>query len=158
VDNKFVKRAKGIISKIPYITIATISKDGLPWNAPVFAAYDKNYTFYWGTYRDSQKSKNIRANKNVFLVIYDSTIGPGKGEGVYIKATAEELTDQKEIKIAHKLLWDRHVVPYWKLEQVQGTAPIRLYKSTPEKIWVNDGGEINGNYIDIRIEVDLLKK
>lgn len=92
------EKAKKIIEKIPYITIATISEDGMPWNAPVFTAYDKNYTFYWGTYRDSQKSKNTRANKNVFLVIYDSTVGPGKGEGVYIKAIAEELNDSKEYR------------------------------------------------------------
>lgn len=150
-----IEKAKAIIKKIPYITIATISEEGMPWNAPVFAAYDKNYTFYWGTYRDSQKSKNIRANKNVFLVIYDSTVGPGKGEGVYIKATAEELNDPKEIEMAHKLLWDRHVVPYWKLEQVQGKAPVRLYKATPEKVWMNGEGEVDGNYIDIRVEVKL---
>lgn len=153
MDNS--EKAKAIIAKIPYITIATISEDGMPWNAPVFAACDKNFTFYWGTYRDSQKSKNIRANKNVFLIIYDSTVWPGKGEGVYIKATAEELNDSKEIEVAHKLLWDRHVVPYWRLEQVQGDAPIRLYKAIPEKVWMNGEGEVDGNYIDIRVEVKL---
>lgn len=151
-----VKRAKEVIKKIPYITIATISEDGMPWNAPVFAAYDEKYNFYWGTYRNSQKSKNIRHNKNVFLVIYDSSDPPGEGFGVYIKATAEELSDKKEIEFAHKLLWGRHIVPYWKLEQVQGDAPIRLYKAVPEKFWVNDDGEINGNYIDVRHEVELL--
>jgi len=86
------ERAKTVIKKISYITVATVSEDGMPWNAPVFAAYDENYNFYWGTYRDSQKSKNIRHNKNVYLVIYDSNDPPGEGFGVYIKATAEELT------------------------------------------------------------------
>lgn len=152
-----IAKAKGIIQKIPYITIASISEDGLPWNAPVFAAYDKNYNFYWGTYRDSQKSKNIRANKNVFLVIYDSNAPAGSGEGVYIRATAIELEDQGEIEFAHGLLWTRHVVPYWKLERVQGAAPIRLYKAIPEKVWMNGGGKVDGTYIDTRIEVNLLK-
>jgi len=151
------EKAKAIIQKISYITIATVSKDGMPWNAPVFAAYNKDYTFYWGTYRDSQKSKNIRANKNVFLVMYDSTVGPGQGEGVYIKATAVELNDPKEIESAHRLLWNRHAVPYWKIEQVQGDAPIRLYKAVPEKVWMNGEGEIDGNYIDTRVEVTLLQ-
>lgn len=149
------ERAKAVIKKISYITIATISEDGMPWNAPVFAAYDKNYNFYWGTYRNSQKSKNIRYNKNVFLVIYDSNDPPGEGFGVYIKATAEELTDLKEIEFAYKLLWDRHVVPYWKLEQVQNDAPIRLYKATPEKVWVNGERRENDHYIDTRIEIKL---
>lgn len=150
------KKALAIIKKIPYINIATVSQDGMPWNAPVFAAYDKDFNFYWGTYRDSQKSKNIRANNNVFITIYDSTVGPGQGEGVYIKATSVELEDPKEIELAHRLLQDRHVVPYWKLEQVTG-GPIRLYKAVPEKVWMNDGDEVGGNYIDTRVEVDLLE-
>lgn len=148
-------KAKEIIQRVPYVTVATVADDGLPWNAPVFAAYDKDYNFFWGTYRNSQKSKNIRSNSNVFLVIYDSTAAPGKGEGVYIKAIASELEDPKEIEAAHKLLWDRHVVPYWKLEQVQGDAPIRLYKAVPEKVWVNGEGRENGHYIDTRVEIQL---
>ena len=151
----YAATAKEIIRRIPYITIASISAEGQPWNAPVFAAYDQDYNFYWDTYRDSQKSRNIRTNKNIFLTIYDSTAPPGEGEGVYIRATAIELTDLKEVEFAHKLLWNRHVVPYWKLEQVQGDAPIRLYKAIPEKIWINGGGEDNGHYIDVMVEVQL---
>ncbi len=148
-------KAKELIKKIPYITIATISKDGHPWNAPVFAAYDENYNFYWGTDKNSQKSKNIVFNKNVFLVIYDSNDHPGEGFGVYIKAVAEELTDPKEIEMAHKLICYRHIVPYWKLEEVQGDTPIRLYKATLEKVWVNGEGQENNHYIDTRVEIEL---
>ncbi len=150
-----VAKAKEIIKKVPYITIATVAEDGQPWNAPVFAAYDDNYNFYWGTYRNSQKSKNIAFNNNIFLVVYDSTAPAGKGEGVYIKAVAKELDDPKEIEFAHKLLWDRHIVPYWKLEQVQGDTPVRLYKAVPEKVWVNGEGEENGHYIDTRVKIKL---
>ena len=76
---------------------------------------------------------------------------------VYIKATAVELSDPMEIKVAHRLLSNRHIVPYWKIEQLQENAPIRLYKAVPEKIWVNRESEVDGNYIDIRVEIDLLK-
>ena len=147
--------AKEIIANVPYITIATVDDKGMPWNAPVFAAYDNNYNFYWGTFRNSQKSKNVRANENIFIVIYDSTVPAGQGEGVYIRAIATELNDPEEIEKAHKLLWDRHVVPYWKLEQVQGDAPIRLYKAIPEKVWMNGEGKENGHYVDTRIEIKL---
>lgn len=149
------QRARAIIEKVTYAAVATVSENGQPWNAPVFVAYDTDYNFYWGTYRQSQKSKNIRANKDVFLVLYDSTAAPGTGEGVYIKATAQELNDPREIERAHKLLWDRHIVPYWKLDQVLGDAPIRVYKAAPQKIWMNGEGQDNGNYIDTRIEVKL---
>jgi hypothetical protein len=46
------------------------------------------------------------------LVIYDSNHPPGEGFRVYIKTAAEELNDKEEIEFAHKLLWDRRVVPY----------------------------------------------
>ena len=149
------ERAKEIIAKIPYVTIATVAKDSKPWNAPVFAAYDTDYNFYWGTYRNSQKSKNIRANENIFIVIYDSTAPAGKGEGVYIEAVAAELKNAEEIRMAHKLLRDRHIVPYWKLEQVQGAGPIRLYRAESKKVWMNGERREKGNYIDTRVEIIL---
>ena len=147
--------AKEIIEKIPYVTIASISEDGQPWNAPVFSAYDKDYNFYWGSHKDSQHSRNIRFNKNIFLVIYDSTVPAGKGEGVYIRAAAKELEDAAEIGSAHRLLTVRHVAPYWKLEQVRGSGPIRLYKAAPEKVWMNGEGEADGHYVDVRVEIQL---
>ena len=150
----FEKRAKEIISKIPYITIASLSKEGEPWNTPVFSAHDENYNFYWGSYRESQHAKNIRINPNVFLVIYDSTVLPGTGEGVYIKAVSEELEDPKEIEIVHRLLKDRHVVPYWKIGEVKGDSPIRLYKARPNKVWMNSEGSVNGHYVDTRVEIN----
>jgi general stress protein 26 len=148
-------QAKEIIERIPYITLATVDEQGMPWNSPVFAAYDKDYTFYFGTHIDSQKARNIKKNENVFIIIYDSTVTPGDGAGVYIKAIAKEITDSQEIAFAHKLIWDRHVVPYWKLEEVQGDAPIRLYKAIPEKVWMNGEGEKDGHYIDTRVEIQL---
>ena len=148
-------KTKEIISKVPYVSIATVSEDGQPWNAPVFVSYDEDYNFYWGTNRNSQKSKNIVLNNSVFLVIYNSAAPAGKGEGVYIRAIAKELTDPTEIEFAHKLLQDRHVAPYWKLEEVQGNAPVRIYKAVPEKFWINSGQEENGHYIDTRVEVNL---
>jgi general stress protein 26 len=149
------QRAKEIIDTTDYITIASVTKDGLPWNSPVFGAYDKAYNFYWGTHKASQKAQNIRGNRNVFLVIYDSTVPPGTGEGVYVKATAEELTDLEDIKRAHQILQDRRPTLYWNLEELHGDAPIRLFKATPGRIWMNDDGEENGHYTDIRTEVNL---
>ncbi|MEK7076767.1 MAG: pyridoxamine 5'-phosphate oxidase family protein [Patescibacteria group bacterium] len=154
--DELVSRAKEIISKILYITVATVSDRDEPWNAPVFAAYDRDYNFYWGTYRNSQKSKNIRANPTAFLVIYDSTAPAGTGEGVYIKATALELEDLKEIKLAYDLLCVRHTAPFWKWEAVQSNAPIRLYKAVPEKVWMNSGEKKDGHYVDTRVEIKLI--
>ncbi len=150
-----IKTAQRIIEKVLYITIATVTKSGTPWNTPVFSAYDKDYNFYWGSYSDSQHSKNLRANSNLFLVIYDSTVPAGTGEGVYVKARGIELEDSEEIAFAHNLLNKRHSVPYWKIKQVKGAGPIRLYKAVPQKFWLNGEGEIRGNYIDKLEGIDL---
>lgn len=155
MKNNLTERAKEVIEKIPYITLATVAKDGEPWNSPVFCAYDEDYNFYWGSYKKAKHSKNLRETGKVFLVIYDSTVPAGTGFGVYIKAQGIELDDRKEIAFAHRLLEIRHQVPYWKIEQVKDTGPIRLYKAIPEKIWVNTEGKVDGNYIDKRVEIKL---
>ena len=45
--------------------------------------------------------------------------------------------------------------PKTRALQFQGNKPRRIYKATPEKVWINSEGYINGNYIDARIEVDV---
>jgi uncharacterized protein YhbP (UPF0306 family) len=59
------KRAKEIIELILYITIATVSKDGTPWNSPVYSAFDEDYNFYWASDQNGQHSKNIAENDKV---------------------------------------------------------------------------------------------
>ena len=152
------EKAKKIIEKILYITIATVSKDGQPWNSPVFSAYDESYNFYWNSWKENQHSKNIAENSKVFIVIYDSTVPERMGEGVYIQAKAFMITDEKEIEEARMLLSKRKSKPSSKLRspaEFLGEYPRRVYKAVPEKVWVNGNGDINGNYIDIRTEVSL---
>ena len=149
------KRAKEIIGQIKYATIASVSENGLPWNAPVFTAFDEQYNFYFGTHKDSQKAKNIRANGRVFLVIYDSTVPVGTGEAVYIKASAQEVSDPSELRRIFELLKERRKATYWGFAALDANGPIRLYKATPEQAWMNDAGSKNGHYIDTRTKIRL---
>src|SRR5579872_1353729 len=155
-----VAKARGILEKILYITIATASKNGLPWNSPVYSAFDESYNFYWASDQSGQHSKNIAENNNVFLVIYDSTAPEGTGEGVYVRAKAFMLTEDDEIRNALKYLDGRvskQKDPTTRVSEFQGDMPRRVYKAVPEKFWVNGDGDVNGHYIDIRTEVNLLK-
>ncbi len=156
-----VAKAKSIIQKILYITIATVDANGQPWNSPVYSAFDEAYNFYWASDQNGQHSKNIAANNKIFIVIYDSTAPEGTGEGVYIQAKAYMLTQTEEIEHALRYLDGRvnkKKDPQTRLAQFQGEKPRRVYKAVPEKVWINDDGDIDGNYIDIRREVDLLTK
>lgn len=157
-DNRFTDRARRIIEKILYITIATSTKDGKPWNSPVYSAFDEDYNFFWASDKNGQHSKNIAENEDIFIVVYDSTVPEGTGEGVYIKAKAYALEDEKEIQHALECLDARVGKKPHDPKGFLGDMPRRAYKAVPEKFWVNDDGDINGNYIDIRIEVDLLNK
>jgi nitroimidazol reductase NimA-like FMN-containing flavoprotein (pyridoxamine 5'-phosphate oxidase superfamily) len=149
------QRAKEIIAEREYITIATSGSDGQPWNSPVYSAFDENYVFYWGSHVDAQHSKNIAQNNKVFLVIYDSTVPAGEGEGVYVLATAEKITDPKEKDKAHKAIQDRRPSFYWRREEFDEPTPLSLYKAVPQKIWMNGEGTKDGHYIDIRVDVLL---
>lgn len=143
--------ARQIIDTIKYLTLATVSKNGEPWNAPVFFAHDAYTSFYWGSRRkEAQHSHNIRANGKGYIVIYDSTIIPGNGRAVYIQAKCEELDSLEEIKFAIGLLHERFGESYMTPEDVQGTSPLRLYKATLERAWIKN------ETIDVREEVSGL--
>lgn len=157
------KKAAEIINRILYITIATASKDGQPWNSPVYSAFDKDLNFYWSSDKDSQHSKNIRENKNVFLAIYDSTVPEGTGEGVYIKAEAYELGEKDEVIVARRITQTRKgqesELNEKEHEKFTGDAVRRIYKAVPKRIWINeDERDENAKFIrDTRVEVSLDK-
>ena len=149
----FNKRAKEIIKKIQYITIAT-SSNNQPWNSPVYSVHDEHYNFYWASWKENVHSKNIRNNPRVFLVIYDSTVPEGTGEGLYVKATAKELEKVEELEKALSLLYERKTYKRdWS--EFTGDYPRRVYKATPEQAWMNSDDKINGHFIDKRVEIKL---
>ncbi|MBI2098537.1 MAG: pyridoxamine 5'-phosphate oxidase family protein [Candidatus Wildermuthbacteria bacterium] len=149
------EKAKAIIEKILYITVATVSKEGKPWNSPVYSAYDEKFNFFWVSWKENEHSKNIRNTSDVFLAIYDSTVPEGTGEGVYVKAKAYELDDPKEVEHALTYLYGRKNKTLRKAEEFLGNYPRRVYKAVPEKFWINGDDRIKGNYVDSRIEVKL---
>lgn len=148
-------QAKVVLDNITYITIATVSQDGQPWNTPVAAfRFPNDYTFYWASWQNNQHSKNIRANGKAFIVVYDSTPADNKpSSGVYILAEAMELTNEQEVMQAAKAFGDD---PYNPSDGMQylGNKPRRIYKATPQKIWMNNDSEIDGSFVDVRVEAE----
>lgn len=152
----YSNRAKGILEKIIYATVATSSKNGQPWNSPVRCVYDKGLNIYWFSDKEGQHSKNVRENENVFIVIYDSTVPEGDGEGVYIQAKALEVTDPEEITHARRI---KKGADYSRsANDFLGDAVRRVYKAVPQKIWMNESEVENGVFIrDYRVEISLDK-
>lgn len=148
-----IDKAEIIIDKIPYATLATVDDNGQPWNSPVWSMHE-GFTFYWVSWKENQHSKNIRSNGKVFIVIYDSTVPEGTGEGVYIQAKAHEVENKTEIEEILKLR-SKTKSSNRKAEEFMGNYPRRWYKATAEKVWMNGDSNINGNFIDVRREISL---
>lgn len=146
-------RALEIIKKIQYATLATVTPEGLPWNSPVKHEYDDELNIYWFSDKSNQHSKNVRSNGKVFIVIYDSTVPEGEGEGVYIQAHVTELTDPEEISAVRRI---KKGPDYDAPDDFIGSAIRRVYKAIPEKVWLNDSETKNNVFIrDYKVEVDL---
>ena len=159
--SKLIIKAKQVINDIIYLTVATSDKNNKPWNSPVYSAFDKNYNFYWASWKENQHSKNITENENVFAVIYDSTASESTGFGVYMKGKARQLgkKDMIEIIKSLKLLYSRKNKKPRKPEDFLAILPRRIYKFIPEQIWVNYDGDIKGKFVDTRIDItsEILK-
>ena len=148
--------AKAILSQVLYITLATVGPDGLPWNTPVYAAFDEEYQFFWVSASQVRHSQNIKATHRVAIVVYDSPAPAGTGKGVYIEARADEVTEEQEIIHALQALERRG----WKkpLQEVMGASIHRVYKAVPEHISISTVGSHNGQLFDTRATVDLKEK
>jgi len=150
-----IKKAAQVIKKILYINIASVTKDGKPWNTPVYTAYDKDLNFYWISWKENQHSKNLEDNPNVFVTIYDSTVPEGTGFGVYMYGKAYKISNVKDLMKAVVHGYKRKGAKVKDYKLFMGLFPRRVYKFTPGKVWVNSSGELEGEFIDTREELDL---
>lgn len=151
-----LSKAKNEISHRLYITLATVDKNSSPWNAPVYTAYDNQYTFYWMSATTSQHSQNIRANGKTFAVIYDSTVPEGTGFGVYLRGNSYELNEANvnEIKHGISVIASRIQRPYRRpASEFLSPNPRRVYKFIPSQAWVNAIIMVDGKKVDKRVEI-----
>ncbi|MFI5240683.1 MAG: pyridoxamine 5'-phosphate oxidase family protein [Candidatus Saccharimonadia bacterium] len=154
-----IKAAKRIIAENIYMTIATATKDGVPWISPGFFAYDSDYRLYWVSNKNAKHSVLVRENPSVAIVIFDSKAPEGEGDGVYFEAKIEELGDEQEISEAMTILGERVSKDEFrvkKIEEVTNNGLWRIYRATPSKASkLGNGKIVNGQWIDQRVDIDL---
>ncbi len=145
-------KGKEILEKIRYATISSVDETGMPWAAPVWYVFDKNFDIYWWSPQGAQHSKNIASNPNVYITIFDSSAPEGEGVGLYLRAQANPL-DEKYLDDAIELYNTSTKV--FKLDQENCTdnAPTRVYKAITKEGWTNDGETKDGFYIDKRVKL-----
>ena len=142
--------AKRIIEANVYMTLATADAEGRPWASPVWFAHEGYAEFVWVSKPEARHSRNLAARAQVGIVIFDSTVGQGAAEAVYVEAEAEQLEGAEEergIEVFNRrsesLGW-----PSWSVADVREPARLRLYGATASSLFVLGPG-------DERIAVEL---
>ena len=64
---------------------------GRPWVSPVYFAHAGFAEFFWVSSPDATHSRNIAARPEVGIVVFDSQVAIGTGQGVYMPAIAKLL-------------------------------------------------------------------
>jgi len=132
--------ARSIIDSNMYMVIGTADESGQPWVSPVYYAAAGYKEFYWVSSPEVRHSRNIAIRPQVSIVIFDSQVPIGTGQGVYMSAKAEELTGadlDQGIEI-FSLSSLAHGGSKWKLEDVGVSTLYRLYRATALEHWVRD--------------------
>lgn len=143
-------KGKNILEKIRYATVSTVDETGAPWAAPVWYVFDDNFDIYWWSPLETQHSKNISNNPDIYITIFDSTLPEGDGVGLYLRAQASEISDD-ELDAAIERYNSSTKIFKLDRENCAGSAPTRIYKAVTKEGWTNDGVTKDGFCIDKRV-------
>lgn len=133
--------ARTLIDASLYLVLGTADEDGLPWASPVYFAHAEHRDFFWVSKPDARHSRNIAARPDVSIVIFDSSVPIGTGQGVYMTAHAEELAGaelERGIDVFSQRSQAHGAAREWTLDDVRPPAPYRLYRATASEHSVLD--------------------
>ena len=132
--------AREIIEKSLYVVLGTADEGGSPWVSPVYFAVSDYTDFYWVSLPDAQHSRNLAARPEVSIVVFDSSVPIGTGQGVYMAARAEELTGSELGRGigAFSRRSQEHGGKPWHADDVQPPAPHRLFRASATQHWTLD--------------------
>ncbi len=150
------EKARKLIEELRYLTLATTNKVMIPWSAPLLFAHDKDYNFYWRCSRKTVHSTDIEENDNVAFTIYNSTLPKTEVYGVYVRAKAHVLVDEKEIEDGLRLIMKKEKKPMPPVEEYMPGAPKAVYKAVPIAVWINDLADKGEDILKyLRLEIKL---
>jgi general stress protein 26 len=149
---QLIIKAKQILESSPYLVVASVDKNGMSNNSPMFSVYDEKYTFFWNSQINSKHSENIRVNPDVFCVVFDPSIKDG---GTYMPGKAYEINDHEELKKIFKIYYAKRGKAPDSVEIYLNENQGRFYKFVPEKFYMNTYERINGLPVDGKIEIKL---
>ena len=143
VPGPAAQTVRDIIDANRYLVLATADAAGRPWSSPVYFAHIGFTEFFWVSSPDVAHSRNIAVRPEVSIVIFDSQVAIGTGQGVYMSAVAK-LLEEGETARGIEAFSSRSVAhggPEWTTEDVRPGVGLRLYRATADShsILAKDG-------------------
>jgi nitroimidazol reductase NimA-like FMN-containing flavoprotein (pyridoxamine 5'-phosphate oxidase superfamily) len=127
-----------IIEASRYLVLATADAAGRPWSSPVYFAHVGFSEFFWVSSPDVTHSRNIAVRPEVGIVVFDSQVPIGTGQGVYMSAVAELLEGSQTAQGIEA--FSRRSVAHggreWTAKDVRSGADLRLYRATADSHWI----------------------
>ncbi len=135
--------ARAIIDASLYMVLATADEAGNPWASPFYFAPSGYTEFFWVSSPDAAHSRNITVRPRVGIAVFNTQVPIGAGQGVYLRADAEEVTGaglERGIGVFSRRS-AAHGGVAWTRDDVRGRAPFRLYRATASEhsILAKDG-------------------
>lgn len=131
--------ARTIIDTQLYLVLATADAAGRPWSSPVYFASSGPAEFFWVSSPEATHSRNIAVRAEVGIVIFDSSVAIGTGQGVYMSAVAQQVTADGDLARGIDVFSRRslaHGGVAWTVADVQADAGLRLYRAVADAHWV----------------------
>lgn len=132
--------ARTLVEASLYLVLGTADEHGLPWASPVYFAHSDHRDFFWVSKPDARHSRNIAARPDVSIVIFDSSVPIGTGQGVYMTAVAREL--EGEDQATGLEVYSRRALEHggraFTQDDVGGSAALRFYRATAVEHFVLD--------------------
>ena len=82
----YAAAGRAIIDANLYMVLGTADRTGAPWVSPVYFAFDGYRDFLWVSKPGARHSINIAARAGASIVVFDSSVPIGQGQGVYMPA------------------------------------------------------------------------
>jgi predicted pyridoxine 5'-phosphate oxidase superfamily flavin-nucleotide-binding protein len=130
--------ARSVIDANRYMALGTADGAGDPWVSPVWFASEDYRNFHWVSSPDAKHSKNLAAHPAVAIAIFDSSVPVGGAQAVYMKGVAKQLTGaelEQGLEVFDRVS-RRDIGRGFGLDDVQGSALMRLYRATVSEHWV----------------------
>jgi nitroimidazol reductase NimA-like FMN-containing flavoprotein (pyridoxamine 5'-phosphate oxidase superfamily) len=146
-------RIQSILQANTVMVVSTADGAGKPWVTPVSYTFDAQNCLYWVSSKDARHSVNVRARKEVAIVIY--MLEPAR-DAVYIEAKAQELVTDAEITSAMATINTRTQPEKYRvtsISDVSGQASWRIYKAVPKTVYVREQSTVGGQAVTVRRKI-----